>query len=181
MKQTRARLFRGNTRSEGKLLFVMMGSQVRFLLVAPNTWRKSERCQGTSGGPQWLSRAQPLHQAFGRSLKSRARDAGASNKGSSTCPECSPSGSLVSILFKVRDSQGRKSVAIDCILPREILLRAERVAAAGQFKRQQAAAHSSNNFRLAPNYPAPGPRRREVGDSQHLTIRPMHAPVRSSD
>jgi hypothetical protein len=47
----------------------------------------------------------------------------------------------VSILFKVRDSQGRQSMAIDCILPREILLRAERVAAAGQFKRQQSAAN----------------------------------------
>src|SRR5208283_2166023 len=50
----------------------------------------------------------------------------------------------------------------------------ERVAAAGVVEREQASAHRRDDFRLAPDDPASGRRRRQIRDRQR-------APVRTDD
>src|SRR5262245_38072759 len=65
-----------------------------------------------------------------------------------------------------RLAQARKAVAVEAILPGEIFLDVQCVAAARLFQRQQAAAHGRDHIRLAADAPALCSRRWQIGERQ---------------
>src|SRR5215468_10324578 len=79
---------------------------------------------------------------------------------------------LLAVLLDARGPQAGEPVLVDRILPGQELLDRQRVAAAGLLKRKQAATHGSHNLGLAPDDPALGAWRRQVGDRQRAAVRP---------
>ena len=62
--------------------------------------------------------------------------------------------------------------SVDISLPGSQLLQAQAVSLASFFKRQKTALNRSHNLCLAPNYPAPRPRRRERFQGEAFAQRP---------
>src|SRR6266496_4460847 len=79
---------------------------------------------------------------------------------------------LLAILLNARGAQAGQAVLVDGILPGEEFLDRERVAAAGLLERKQPAAHGSHDLGLAPDDPALGAWRRQVGDRQRAAVWP---------
>src|SRR5262245_58292311 len=82
--------------------------------------------------------------------------------------------SLLAILLDARGAKPSEAVLVDRILPGEEFFDRKRVAAAGFFEREQAAAHGGNHFGLTPDYPALGARCRQISDRQRTSVRPDH-------
>ena len=76
------------------------------------------------------------------------------------------------VLLDARGAQTGKAMLVDGILPGEEFFDGQRVAAAGFLKRKEAAAHGSDDFGLAPDHPALGARRGQIGDRQRAAVRP---------
>src|SRR4029077_20423844 len=62
----------------------------------------------------------------------------------------------------------------DRVLPSEELLDRQRITAAGFLERQQTPTHGRDNFGLASDNPALGPRRGQIRDRERATVRPDH-------
>ena len=86
--------------------------------------------------------------------------------------ECSERKALAfSIMLDPGCAQSGKPVLVDGSLPVEELVNAECVAGAGLFKRQEPAAHGSNDFRFAANDPPPGIFWRKICDRERTSVR----------
>src|SRR5580704_5461629 len=81
---------------------------------------------------------------------------------------------LLPVLLDARRAQAGEAVLVDGILPGEKFLDGQCVAAAGFLKRKQAASNGGNHLGLAPNDPALGARRRQIGDRQRAAVRSDH-------
>jgi hypothetical protein len=81
-------------------------------------------------------------------------------------------GRLLPVLLDARGAQAGEAVLVDRILPGEEFLDRQRVPRAGLFKREQAAAHSRDDFGLAPDDPTLGGGRRQVRDRERTSIGP---------
>ena len=79
---------------------------------------------------------------------------------------------LLAILLNASGAQTGEAMAVDRVLPGQEFLDRESIAAAGLFKRKEAATHRRNNFRLAANHPALRSRCRQVGDRERTSIGP---------
>src|SRR6516164_5888762 len=79
---------------------------------------------------------------------------------------------LLAILLDSGRAQTGKAVLIDRVLPGEELVDGQRVAAAGLFKREQAATNRGHNFSLTANDPPFCPRRGQIRDGKRATVRP---------
>ena len=78
---------------------------------------------------------------------------------------------LLAILLDARRAKSRKSMLVDRLLPGDEFFDGQRIALAGFFEAEQAAAHGGHDFGLAANDPALGIARREVRDRQRTSIR----------
>src|SRR5262245_63187788 len=83
-----------------------------------------------------------------------------------------PCGRLLPVLLNAGGAQAGETVLIDGILPGQEFLDRERIATASLLQRQETAAHGGYNLRLAPDHPALGARRRQIGDGQRAAVGP---------
>src|SRR5262249_18849364 len=81
-------------------------------------------------------------------------------------------GSLLPILLDARGAQAGEPMLVDGELPGEEFLDRQRIAAAGLFERQQAAADRGHDLGLAPDDPALGSRGGQIRNGQRAAVGP---------
>jgi hypothetical protein len=79
--------------------------------------------------------------------------------------------SLLPVLLDARGAQAGEAMLVDGILPGEEFLDGERVAAAGFFQREQAAAHRGHDLGFATDDPTLCARCGQVRDGQRTAVR----------
>src|ERR1700722_8999160 len=81
---------------------------------------------------------------------------------------------LLPVLLDARRAQAGEAVLVDGILPGEEFLDGQRVAAAGFLERKEPAAHGGDDLGLAPDDPALGAGRGQIGNRQRAAVRSDH-------